>query len=126
MTTLSAAAAANSTVSITVASGDSPLPFSATSSLAVSRENARIDVTGFGSGSRTIIAGLAEVVEVTFSTYADVMLKAGDALHLVDIGFASGAAVNGSGVVMSASYSGDVDGAVVHEYTVIINSPTWT
>ncbi len=120
---LSAAPGANSTIKFKWLTADqSYVTMSATSTVNFTREQARIDVTGFGDSSRKVIKGLLEVVEITFSTYADVLLVPGDEMEVFEVLLGSGADLEGSAIVLNGTYSGDVDGACSHEYTVVLNN----
>ena len=123
---LSAAPGANSNVKFKYLTGDTAyVTMAATSTVNFSREQARIDVTGFGDTQRKIIAGLPEVAEVTFTTYADVLLEPGDELEVFIVELGSGADISGSAIVLNGTYSGDVDGACTHEYTVALNDASF-
>tara|TARA_R100000951_G_scaffold115494_2_gene123756 strand:+ start:131 stop:478 length:348 start_codon:yes stop_codon:yes gene_type:complete len=114
--TFTTAAAINSTVTI---DSDS---FPAVTSLERSQELDRIDVTGFGSTSRAIIAGLKAPIEYSIRTYSDPAGVAVGASLAYSIQFAGGSSETGTGLITSFGSSADLEGATVHEITLVKTS----
>ncbi len=111
--TYTTAAAINSTVTI---DSDS---FTAVTSVERTLEVDRIDVTGFGASARTIIPGLVQPREYTIRTYSDPAGVAVGSSYAYNIQFAGGSAETGTGLVASFTSSADLEGAVVHEITLV-------
>ena len=119
--TFAISAGINSTVKITDGSSVST-EFTATTSVERTQEADRIDVTGFGATSRSTIAGLLSPREYTIRTYSEPAGLAVGVTRAYEITFAGGAAESGSAIVASFSSSADLEGATVHEITLVKTS----
>ena len=111
--TFTVSAGINSTVEINSQS------FAATTSLERSREVERVDVTGFGSTSRAFVAGLLGPLEYTVKTYSDPGNLSVGSSYTYQITFAGGSQESGTALVTAFSSSADLEGATVHEITLL-------
>ena len=114
MTASTIAAGVNSIVKI---DGDT---FTAATSVETNIEKERIDVTGFGASARVYVMGLTSAREFTVRTYADAADAAVGDSKSIEITIAGDDMISGTAVITGYSSSADIDGASVHELTLLM------
>ena len=94
--------------------------FTAATSVETNIEKERIDVTGFGASARVFVMGLTSAREFTVRTYADPAGLAVGSSYAISIQIAGDSAITGNAVITGFSSSADIDGASVHEITLLL------